>query len=558
MSSQVKIICTQCGNESQFSAAKPHCPKCHHIWQEAVYPYEELKDTFLTEIRDLPFDLWRYHQLLPVKTNKPKITMEEGGTPLLHASNLGVMLGNKNLFYKDERQNPTGSFKDRQAVVTLTALQEAGINEMVLASTGNVAISYSAYASRAGIKCWAFLTSLVPFEKMREVAIYGTQVIKITGSYDQTKQIASKFAEQRNIFHDLGVKSIPCVESMKTLSFEICEQLTMKLSPQTIREKWISPDWYIQAVSGGLGPVGVIKGFEELKKMGIIDKIPNMAMIQAEGCAPMAAAWKKNQRTADPVLHPTTHIETLATGDPGKAYEMLYDKLTSVTHGAFEYVTDEEAYQMMHFLSKMEGLSVEAAAAVSFAGVAKLIRAGIIKPDELVVINCTGHTMPVQNDILGSDWSMDINLHEASMEPFNQDGLLAALSKIKIEKYPKIIIIDDDANARTLIKRILQSMANFDIYEAADGVSGVQQIQEQKPNLILLDLMMPELDGFGVLDELQKDEQTRDIPVIIISAKELTPNEKIRLKNHIHGLMQKGDFMTTDLQAEVSELLKIT
>jgi threonine synthase len=76
--------------------------------------------------------------------------------------------------------------------------------------------------------------------------------------------------------------------------------------------------------------------------------------------------------------------------------------------------------------------------------------------------------------------------------------------------------------------------------------------------LVLLDLMMPELDGFGVLDELQKDDQTKDIPVIIISAKELTPNEKVRLKNHIHGLMQKGDFMTTDLQSEVSELLKLT
>jgi threonine synthase len=558
MSSLVKIVCKQCGNESPFSAAKPRCPNCNNIWQEAVYPYAEMKESFLGEIRDLPFDLWRYHQLLPVKTNKPKISMDEGGTPLLHASNLGVMLGNRNLFYKDERQNPTGSFKDRQAVVTITALQEAGINEMVLASTGNVAISYSAYASRAGIKCWAFLTSLVPYEKMREVAIYGTQVIKITGSYDQTKLIASKFAEQRNLFHDLGVKSIPCVESMKTLAFEICEQLTLKLSPKTIREKWNSPDWYVQAVSGGLGPIGVIKGFEELLKMGVIDRIPNIAIIQAEGCSPMVTAWKSNKPKAEPVLFPTTHIETLATGDPGKPYEILYEKLSSVTQGAFESVTDEEAYQMIHFLSKMEGLSVEAAAAVSFAGVSKLMRAGIIKPDEVVVINCTGHTMPVQNDILGSDWSMDINLNETNMEPFNQDGLLAALSKIKVEKYPKIIIIDDDINARTLIKRILQSMANFELFEAADGLSGVQMIIEHKPSLVLLDLMMPELDGFGVLDELQKDDQTKDIPVIIISAKELTPNEKVRLKNHIHGLMQKGDFMTTDLQSEVSELLKLT
>lgn len=558
MSSQVTIKCTQCGNISSFSAAKPRCPACDCIWQEAQYPYEQLKDQFLNEIRDLPFDMWRYHLLLPINTRKPKISMDEGGTPLLHASNLGVMLGNKNLFFKDERQNPTGSFKDRQAALTISSLQEAGISELVLASTGNVAISYSAYASRAAIKCWAFLTSLVPYEKMREVAIYGTQVIKITGSYDQTKMIAAEFAGQRNLFNDLGVKSIPCVESMKTIAFETCEQLTMQLSPSTIRDKWIAPDWYIQAVSGGLGPVGVIKGFEELQKMGIIDHLPKIGVIQAEGCAPMVHAWKKNAPQAEPELHPNTHIETLATGNPGKTYEILYDKIAHLTHGAFESVSDKEAYEMMHFLSKMEGLSVETAAAVSFAGVAKLMRTGIIKPDELVVINCTGHTMPVQNDILGSDWSTDIYLQDTSMEPFSQDGLLAALSKIKYEKYPKIIIIDDDTNARILIKRILQSIANFELFESADGLDGLRQIYEKKPNLIILDLMMPELDGFGVLDELQKDEQTRDIPVIIVSAKELTANEKFRLKNHINGLMQKGDFASVDLQAEVIELLKLT
>jgi threonine synthase len=558
MTSKVKIKCTDCGNLSSFSAAAPRCPVCNNIWQEAVYPLESVKDQFLNEIRNLPFDLWRYHSLLPLNTYKPKISMDEGGTPLLHASNLGVMLGNKNIYFKDERQNPTGSFKDRQAAVTIASLQEAGINQLVLASTGNVAISYSAYSSRAGIKCWAFLTSLVPYEKMREVAIYGTQVIKITGSYDQTKKIAAEFAEQRNIFHDLGAKSIPCVESMKTIAFEICEQLTLNLSPSTIREKWIAPDWYIQAVSGGLGPVGVIKGFEELYAMGIIDKIPKIAIIQAEGCAPMVHAWKANKPKADPVVNPSTHIETLATGDPGKTYEILYNKVSNVTGGVFESVTDEEAYQMMHFLSKMEGISVEAGASVSFSGLSKLTRLGIIQPDELVVVNCTGHTMPVQNDILGSGWSMDITLKENRFEPINQDGLLAALSKIKYEKYPKIVVVDDDTNARILIKRILQSLANFELYEAVDGLDGLKTIREVKPNLIILDLMMPGLDGFGVLDEIQKDETIKDIPVIIVSAKELTESEKIRLKNHIHGLMQKGDFGSVDLQAEVSELLKLT
>ena len=159
--------------------------------------------------------------------------MYDGGTPLIRAVNIGMVLGLPNLYIKDERQNPTGSFKDRQASITVTTLKEVGITEIVLASTGNVAISYSAYTSRAGIKLWAFLTSLVPVEKMREVAIYGTQVIKVAASYDQTKKVAQEFASkrQKGSYLERGVRSIPALEAMKTVAFEISEQLTLDSGP---------------------------------------------------------------------------------------------------------------------------------------------------------------------------------------------------------------------------------------------------------------------------------------------------------------------------------------
>ena len=146
------------------------CSKCGSGWREARYDYEKIRKTILEDIRTRPFDIWRFYELLPIQAPHPTISMGEGGTPLLKAPNLGMMLGCANLYIKDERQNPTNSFKDRQASITVTTLKEVGITETVLASTGNVAISYSAYASRAGIKLWAFLTSLVPAEKMREVA----------------------------------------------------------------------------------------------------------------------------------------------------------------------------------------------------------------------------------------------------------------------------------------------------------------------------------------------------------------------------------------------------
>ncbi|HEX9018736.1 MAG TPA: pyridoxal-phosphate dependent enzyme, partial [Anaerolineaceae bacterium] len=265
MPSELFVECLDCGHQAPFAASQPTCPNCGSYWQEARYDYAHLAKTLLPILAARPFDLWRYRELLPVRGLNRDISMGEGGTPLIRAVNLGMMLGCPNIFIKDERQGPTASFKDRQAAVSVAALKEAGISEYIIASTGNVAISYSAYAARASIKLWAFLTSLVPAAKMREVAIYGTQVIKVTGSYDQAKLVASHFAKQKGILIDLGARSVTAIEAMKTISYEIAEQLTAILGPQPGNgahgpTPLRTPDWYIQAVSGGMGPLGVFKG----------------------------------------------------------------------------------------------------------------------------------------------------------------------------------------------------------------------------------------------------------------------------------------------------------
>ena len=338
MPSNIKITCVDCGHETQFSMSETKCPQCGSEWREASYNYQEIGKILQTKLANRSHTLWRYHELLPINDEMPDVSLGEGATPIYRAVNLGMMLGCPNIYIKDERQGPTSSFKDRQAVVTIAALKEAGIKELVLASTGNVAIAYSAYAARAGIKLWAFLTSRVPSEKMREVALYGTQVIKVTGSYDQTKKVAADFASQRNIFHDLGAKCIPCIEAMKTIAFEISEQLTNRLgAPENAA--WRTPDWYFQSVSGGMGPLGVIKGFQELSDMGLTSPaLPKMGIIQAAGCAPMVHAWKKNVDVAEPVTNPRTKIETLATGTPGRTYTRLREKMMAASGGTFESV----------------------------------------------------------------------------------------------------------------------------------------------------------------------------------------------------------------------------
>jgi len=157
-----------------------------------------------------------------------------------------------------------------------------------------------------------------------------------------------------------------------------------------------------------------------------------------------------------------------------------------------------------------------------------------------VVINCTGHTVPVERSILGEGWEHTVDVTKDEYKDDQEEGLLAALANVSMDKFPKVAIVDDEPDVRKLIRRILQSQGNYALVEAANGKDAVDLIIQERPNLILLDLMMPDMDGFSVMDILQSRSETREIPIIVITAKELTPAEKNRLKGRIQSLMQKG------------------
>lgn len=133
--------------------------------------------------------------------------------------------------------------------------------------------------------------------------------------------------------------------------------------------------------------------------------------------------------------------------------------------------------------------------------------------------------------------------------------MLAALSHVAPDRYPRVAIVDDSIEARRLIRRILQSQGEYTIFEASNGRDAVEMIQRELPNLIILDLMMPEIDGFGVLQKLQTKPETVDIPVIVVTAKELTSDEKKLLEGRVKSLLQKGDFMNDQLEDEIRSLL---
>lgn len=548
----IELECIHCHTRVPLDRTVSGCPKCGENILEARYDLSSIDvKGWLASLKERKAGLWRYHEVLPIYDTDNVISLGEGGTPLIKSKALAASLGLKNLYIKDERQGPTGSFKDRQATVAISALREMGVEELVVASTGNVAIAYAAYCARAGIKLWAFFPSLAPGDKMREAAVYGAEVIKITGTYDQTKEVAARFARTKGVFLDKGIKSVAAIEAMKTMAYEIAEQLGSELEDG---QRWRAPDWFLQGVSGGMGPIGVGKGFREMLDFGIIDRMPAMGIVQSEGCAPMTEAFERGQRIATPNENPQTIIATLATGNPGRAYELLYDYVDDYG-GTFVSASDEEAFNAIRVLARQDGMSVEPATGVTFAGLFKMVRSGIIKPDDVVVVNCSGHTMPVETQILGEQWERSVDLSQRSNQPvMPEEGLLSALEQMEAS-VRRIVVVEDNMDAARLIKRILQARGGYEVHLAHDGGRGIETIRSIRPDLVITDLMMPGVDGFTLIDTLKSNPETSRIPIVVVTAKELTVKERARLSGQIDLLLQKGSFIDEEfIESLVSKL----
>ena len=536
------VQCAACGNQQPYELFVPvTCKKCQAPWLQAHYDFDGFKREILRGLPGRPTNLWRYQDILPLENPASLDLYPSGGTPLWMSQRFGPALGHAHIYVKDERYGPTSSFKDRQAAVAVAAMNEGNIHEAVIASTGNAAVAYAAACARAGIKLWVFMTSLVPQEKLREAALFGAEVIRVSGNYDQTKQIAAQFAQRRNLLLDHGAGSIPARESMKTIAYEIVEQLG-----------WRTPDWYIQAVSGGLGPIGVYQGFQELFDMGLISRIPRLAVIQAEGCSPMVKAFKAGKDTAEAVI-PDTCVIILSTGDPGKSYTYLW-YLIQQYGGVMESVSDAQAFSAMRSLAKSEGMAVEPAAAVAFAGLEKMLRNGMIGSEETVVINCTGHTFPVEKHVLGDQFAVDVHLSEGQASA-PREGLQAALENLD-EKTTSVLVIDDNDDDALLIRRLLEGGKAYRVYHARDGQAGLAQARQKLPDLIVTDLTMPGIDGFDLVEKLKLDERTKNIPIVVVSAKDITNDERKRLNGHIQAVYQKSSLTPRKFVEQVVQVIE--
>jgi threonine synthase len=553
----IEMVCLECGHIQPPDVMAAGCPACGSAWLDARYDYEAVAALWHNSaaLRLRVASLWRYAELLPLEAPDPEITLDEGGTPLLRLYPYERMYDAPPIYVKDERQGPTSSFKDRQAAVAVTAMRRAGIDECVLASTGNAAAAYAAYCARARIRLWLFLPQFVSGEKLREAALYGAHVVRINGSYDEAKHVAAHFAARRGIHLDRGAKAIPGKESMKTLAFEIAESLGLRANPAG--GGWVAPDWYIQAVSGGIGPLGVLKGFTELYQMGLTDRVPKLGIIQAAGCAPMVRAFETDARTAPPVT-PKTLITVLATGDPGFSYVQLRAAIQQFG-GAMLAIEDGQTFAAMRRVAETAGFSVEPATAVAFAGLEKLLTDGVIASGETVVVNASGHTFPAESHILRDQYMVEVELQQhdadvraaldAAVSVLDQQleaALLVTDRDVRRAIDPRaprtILHIDDNPADRRLIRRMIKntSAAVYTIYEAGTGRDGLKAIYEHHPDLIILDLVLPDVDGVAILTTLHADPELRGIPVFIYSGRSLTDDERAGVNVPIYAMIEKA------------------
>jgi len=219
-----------------------------------------------------------------------------------------------------------------------------------------------------------------------------------------------------------------------------------------------------------------------------------------------------------------------------------------------ESVTDVEAFSAMRTVAKSEGMAVEPATAVAFAGLEKLIRNGTINSDEKVVVNCTGHTFPVEKHVLGDQWAVDIHLSkDQSAAP--REGLQSALENLD-EKATTVLLVDDNADDALLIRRLLEGRKAYRVYHAKDGWEGLAMARQKLPDLIVSDLTMPGIDGFGLVEELKLDPRTKNIPVVVVSAKDITTEERKRLNGHVQALYQKGSLPARSFVDQVVQVIE--
>jgi threonine synthase len=384
MSFATALKCRECAREYPLTPSHV-CEFCFGPL-EVTYDYDAMRRGVSREaIERGPLSVWRYRDLLPC--DGEPVDLQAGFTPLLRAQNLGEALGLRHLYLKNDCANPTWSFKDRVVTVAATKAREFGLKTLACASTGNLANSVSAHAARAGMEAFVFVPADLEKGKLLGSSVYGANLIAVDGSYDDVNRLCSELGDKYGwAFVNINVRPY-YAEGSKTLGFEVAEQLG-----------WRAPDHCVVPLASGSLYVKIWKGLQELAKLWLIDSVQTkMSGCQALGCSPIVTAWEAGTENIRPV-RPKTIAKSLAIGNPADGYYTL--RTMAESGGAAAAVSDEEVVEGIRLLAESEGVFAETAGGVTVAGLRRLVRAGHVDPDEVVVAFITGAGLKTQEAVV--------------------------------------------------------------------------------------------------------------------------------------------------------------
>lgn len=380
--------CIDCKKHFLPSDVEYLCPECSVLQKEmtplsgvlrCVYDYEKLAKSFTPEniMRSCESGFARYADLLPFESIDSLPMLITCATPLRKALRLEYELQLDELWLKDDTVMPTASFKDRASAVVVAMAKEKEIDVIATASTGNAATALAGQCASVGMESVIFVPESAPKAKLAQIAVYGARLVPVAGTYDEAFELSIKACKEFGWYNRNTAYNPFTVEGKKTAALEIWEQMEFQ-----------APDWVIVPTGDGVILAGIEKGFSDLKQIGLIDHLPKLALVQAEGCSPIVKAFEKGGEIISE-KKPHTIADSISVGVPRAGKWAL--QAVKETGGVAISVSDEEIISAIALLGRTSGVFAEPAAATAVAGAKKLAERKVISREERVVILITGN-----------------------------------------------------------------------------------------------------------------------------------------------------------------------